>query len=164
MAGFSFDASFWVAIAFLLFVGLLIKVNVPTLLTRGLDKHADKVRVELETAANLRKEAEALAKTYSTKIEDAEKEAAALQEQTKREIAELKKDAEKSLAESIARRTKAAETRIAQAEQAVIQDLKNQAAELSIAATEKLVRAQVEAGKGADIMDASIKFVKAKLS
>lgn len=160
----NYDASFWVAVAFVLFVGVLLKLKVPSMIVRGLDGHADKVKKELELAATMRKEAEALAAQYAHKLVEAESEAAALRERTEREISAMKTEAETAVSDYIARRTKAAEVRIAQAEQAILDDLKAQAADLAIGATAHLVKAQVAAGKGADIMTGSLKALKGRLN
>ncbi len=163
MSQFSFDASFWVAVAFFLFVGVLIKVKAPALMARGLDAHAQKVRDELATAANLRLEAEALAAQYAGKLAEAEKDVAELRARTQREIMAMKAEAETNLLDYIDRRTHAAESRIAQAEQAALQDLRTRTSELAIAAAESLLKNQATSPKGADIMNASIKAVQTKL-
>jgi len=51
------EPEFWVAISFFLFLGLLVYLKVPSLVTKALDARAEAIRKEIEEAARLREEA-----------------------------------------------------------------------------------------------------------
>src|SRR3954467_780608 len=134
----------WVAVAFLIFVGILIYVGVPKLLTDALDARGKRVQAELDEARRLKEEAQKLLAEYQAKRREADAEAAALIEGAK---AEAERGAEKSkvrIKESVARRTKMAETKIAQAEAQAVADVRAAAAEAAVAAAEKVLAVSVK--------------------
>ena len=65
------DPSFWVAIAFVIFVGLLGYLGVHRQLTRALDNRADRIKAELDEARRLKDEAMALLQEYQRRREAA---------------------------------------------------------------------------------------------
>ena len=99
---------FWVAIAFLIFVGVLIKMGVPSMITTALDDRADAVRKELDQARRLREEAQDLLADYQRKQRAADEEARAIIEQARREAETMKAESAKSLREQLERRTRLA--------------------------------------------------------
>lgn len=70
-----FEAEFWVAVAFVIFMGILAYVGVPAMLARSLDARGARVKTELDEARRLRDEAQALLAEYQGKQHEAEREA-----------------------------------------------------------------------------------------
>ena len=154
----------WVAVAFVLFVGLGIYLKVPAMLAKMLDERADKIGKELAEAKKLREEAQALLAEYQKKRAEAEKDAANIVAQAKIEAEAYSVETRKKLAETIERRTKQAAQKIAQAEAAAIKEVRTTATEAAIAAASKLVGEAVQGAKGAKIIDDSIAAVKSRLN
>src|SRR5258708_24922655 len=112
----------WVAVAFVIFVGILIYVGVPKMMLAALDDRGKRVQAELDEARRLKEEAQKLLAEYQGKQKRAESEAASIIEGAKAEAERIASEAKTKLEEFVARRTKMAETKIAQAEaQAVAQ-------------------------------------------
>jgi F-type H+-transporting ATPase subunit b len=109
------DATFWATIALVIFVGVVLYLKVPGMLSKSLDERADRIRAELEDARKLREEAQQLLAEYQRKRKEAEKEAADIVEVAKREAALLAEEAHKKTEEYVARRTALAEQKIGQA-------------------------------------------------
>ncbi len=65
----------WVAVAFVIFVGLLGYLGVHRQLTKALDSRAERIKSELDEARRLKDEAMALLQEYQRKREAAEGEA-----------------------------------------------------------------------------------------
>ena len=65
------DAEFWAIVALLIFIGVLIYIRVPGMITGILDRQIKKIEDELAEAARLRSEAEALLKSYAGKAKEA---------------------------------------------------------------------------------------------
>ena len=78
-------ATFWVAVALILFLGVLVYAGAHKMIAKGLDERADKIKQEIDEASKLREEAQALLANYQRKKADAEKEAAEIVEQAKKE-------------------------------------------------------------------------------
>ena len=62
------DATFWVAISFVLFVGLLVYFKVPQKVLEILNSQIDKIKDELKNAENLKDEAKDLLNKYEKKL------------------------------------------------------------------------------------------------
>lgn len=155
---------FWVAVSFFGFVGLLLYYNVPALVGKVLDDRADRIKQELDEARRLREEAQALLEDYQKKREAAEEEAKAIVEQARREADSLAGETRKGLMETLERRTKLAEEKIARAEAQALSDVRSVAVDTAIAAAERVLGAQVSAQSGAGLVDQGIRGLKGKLN
>jgi F-type H+-transporting ATPase subunit b len=159
-----FEAEFWVAVAFVIFVGILIYAGVPKMLINTLDERAKRVQAELDEARRLKEEAQKLLAEYQGKQRQAETEAAEIIEGAKAEAERIATEAHAKMEEFVARRTKVAETKIGQAEAQAVADVRAAAAEAAVAAAEKILTESVK-GKVADVLIArGISDVKTKLN
>jgi F-type H+-transporting ATPase subunit b len=159
-----FDATFFALVALIIFLGIVAYAGGFRAMGAGLDGRAERIRNELEHAATLRKEAEALLAEYKQKRLDAEKEAASIVAAAKADAEEYAAETRRKLAESLDRRTKQAEQKIAQAEAAAIKDVRTAATELAIAAAQNMVAEAARGAKGADLIASSIQAVKNRLN
>jgi F-type H+-transporting ATPase subunit b len=158
------EAEFWVAVAFVIFVGVLIYVGVPKMLLKALDDRAGRVQAELDEARRLKEEAQKLLAEYQGKQRQAETEAAAIIEGAKADAERIAADAKTKLEEFVARRTKMAETKIAQAEAQAVADVRAAAAEAAVSAAEKILSGSVKGKVADDLIARGIGEVKAKLN
>jgi F-type H+-transporting ATPase subunit b len=158
------EAEFWVAVAFVLFIALLLYLGVHKTVAGSLDKRRSRIQSELDEAAKLRSEAQALLAEYKQKTANAEKEAAAIIESAKADAERLAAEAHAKLEDFVARRTKMAETKIAQAEAQAVADVRAAAAEAAVAAAEKILSDSVKGKVGDDLIGRGIADVKAKLN
>src|SRR5215469_15662378 len=110
------DPEFWVAIGFIIVVGILLYVGVPKMVATMLDARAAAIKGELDEARRLREEAEALLAGYKQKAAGAEREAASIVTEAKAEAERFAADARAQLTQQIARRAQLAQEKIAQAE------------------------------------------------
>ena len=86
------DATFWVAVSFFIFFGLLVYLKVPQKVNNSLNNQIDRMKKELNEAEKLKVEAKNLLSNYKNKIDKSKKEVL--------EIINLaKKDSEKSILE-----------------------------------------------------------------
>ena len=108
-----FEAEFWVAVSFFIFMGIAWKMGVFTTVANGLDKRGDRIRAELEDARVLREEAQRVLADYQRRRKEAEAEADEIIRAARVEAERLAQDAQAKLADFVARRTKMAEQKIA---------------------------------------------------
>lgn len=151
-----FNTTGWVGIAALVvLIGLLV-VKVPAKIAAALDKQIAGVRSQLDEAAKLRAEAEALRSEYEAKAKAAEADAVTMRAHAQAEanqiIAKAKHDAE----ELMARRTKRAEDKIAAAERAAIAEVRALAAETAAKAAAMLIAEHHDAQADRTMVDRSI--------
>ncbi len=111
-----FEAEFWVAVAFVIFIGVLGYFRVHELLLKSIDDRRERIKAEFDEARRLKAEAEALLATYRRKQQEAEHEAQAIVAGARTEAERLAAEAEAKIEEFVVRRTKMAENKIAQAE------------------------------------------------
>ncbi|MEO8652214.1 MAG: F0F1 ATP synthase subunit B [Hyphomicrobiaceae bacterium] len=155
---------FWVAIAFLVFVGILVKMGVPALVTKALDDRADTVRKELDQARRLREEAQDLLADYQRKQRAADEEAKAIIEEARREAEAMKAESARTLKEQLERRTRLAEEKIARAEAQAVSEVRATAVDVAMSTAERLIAEKLAADGGADLMSRSIRDLRGKLN
>ena len=70
------DATFWVAVSFLIFVGLIIYLKVPQKIDSALTENIKKIKDELDNAEKLKDEAKNILSEYETKVSKSKDEIA----------------------------------------------------------------------------------------
>jgi F-type H+-transporting ATPase subunit b len=159
-----YEAEFWVAVAFVVLLAIFWKLGVHRTAVAALDDRASRIKSELDEALRLREEAKNLLADAERRRRDAEQEGDAI-------IAGARGDAERVAAEArtkaeefVARRTKMAETRIAQAEQQAIADVRAAAAEAAVAAAERVLRDTVTGKVADDLIGKGVSEIKSRLN
>jgi len=159
-----FGAEFWVAVAFVLFIGVLAYFQVHKLIVKGIDDRRDRIKAELNEARRLKEEAQALLAQYREKQRAAEQEAAAIVAGAKAEAERLALEAKAKMEDFVARRTKMAESKIAQAEAQALADVRSAAAEAAVAAAETILTRTVKGKVADELITKGIDDVKRKLN
>jgi len=159
-----FEAEFWVAIAFLLFIGVLGYFGAHKRLVNSIDDRRERIKAELAEARRLKSEAEALLASYRRKQQEAEREAQTIVASAKAEAERLAGEAEAKIEEFVLRRTKMAETKIAQAEAQAVADVRSAASEVAVAAAEAILTRSVKGKVADDLLAKGIADLKAKLN
>lgn len=157
------DATFWALIALILFFVVITVAKVPHLIARVLDDRIGKIEAELAEARRLREEAQALLVEYEQKRKEAEAEADDIVAAAKDEAQRMTAEAEKALGEMVARRTKAVEDKITQAEAQAVAEVRARSADVAIEAARLILADQVKEHGGA-LVDQSIKDVSTRLN
>jgi len=161
---FELDAEFWVAVAFVVFLGGLIYLGVHEMGLKYIDQRRDKIKAELDEARRLKEEAQALLAQYQRKQREAEQEAAAILAGAAAEAERMLADAKAKMEEFVARRSKMAETKIAQAEAQALADVRAAAAEAAVGAAERILTQTVKGDVADRLVVKGIDDVKAKLN
>lgn len=157
------NTDFIVLLAFLLFVGVLIYLKVPGMLTGMLDKRADAIRDELNEAKALREEAQTILASYERKQREVAEQSQRIIEHAKQEANLAAEQAKEDLKVSIARRIKAAEEQIGSAQAKVVREVRDEAIKVSVAAAREVIAKQMTAASGNKMIDEAIDTVSAKL-
>lgn len=157
------DAHFWVGVAFVVFLGVLVMAGVHKLAWKALGDAGEKVRAQLDEANHLREEAQQLLASIKADRDAAEKLAAEMLANAKEEAARLQADAQAKLAEQIERRGQLAERRIAIAEAQAASEVKAVAADLAAQMAEQVLAQRLAGAKSDPLIDAAIGQMAAKL-
>ena len=130
---------FFVALAMLVVFAIMLKARVPALIGKALDSKIADIRQQLDEAAKLRAEAEALRDEYVKKAKEAAAEIVAMKDAAAHQAAEIVEKAKRDSAALIARRQKMAEDKIAAAERAALEHVRVRVAEVAAAAARGLI-------------------------
>jgi F-type H+-transporting ATPase subunit b len=160
----SFEAEFWVAVAFVIFLLVLGKFNVHRKVLGSLDERRDRIKADLDEAQRLREEAKAMLADADAKRRAAEQEAAGIIEGARAEAERLAGEAKQKVEEFLGRRTKMAEAKIAQAEAQALADVRAAAAEAATSAAERILTQSTKGQIAEDLIKRGIEDVKKKLN
>lgn len=166
-----FSAEFWslantdmiVLISFLLFIGVLVRYKVPSLLMGLLDKRADGIRSDLAEAKALREEAQTLLASYERKQREVQDQADRIVASAKDEATRAAEQAMADIKTSVERRLATAQDQIESAKASAIRDVRNQAVTVAVAAARDVIAKQTSAADGNKLIDDAIDQIGAKL-
>ncbi|MGC1558737.1 MAG: ATP F0F1 synthase subunit B [Bradyrhizobium sp.] len=158
------EPEFWVAVAFVILMGVFAYFGVHNTVLRALDNRSERIKAELDDARRLKEEAAKVLAEYKARRATAESEAQEI-------IASAKADAERIAAESkskiedfVARRTKTAESKIALAEAQALADVRAAAADAAVTAASSILSRTVTGQVAHDLLAKGISEVREKLN
>ncbi|THD68510.1 ATP F0F1 synthase subunit B [Phenylobacterium sp.] len=157
------DAHFWVGVAFVVFLVVLVAAGVHKFAWKALGDAGDKVRAQLDEANRLREEAQALLARIQSDREHSENLAAEIMANAQEQATRLQAEAQERLAEQIERRGQLAERRIATAEAQAAAEVKAAAGELAAQMAETVLAARIAGAKSDPLIDAAIGQMAGKL-
>ena len=154
------DATFWVAVSFLIFVGVLFYFKVPQKIYDLLDESIKKIQKDVEDAEKLKDEAKNILSEYETKISKSKQEINLL-------IKKAQSESEKNLIKTneefhkvIENRKKSAEEKIKQMKVQAIKDVKNSSVDIAISSVEKIIKNSIDKKKLDKIYISSVEEAK----
>jgi F-type H+-transporting ATPase subunit b len=154
----------WVAIGFVCFLALLAYLGLHRKIVGALDQRQARIRAELDEAARLRQEAEALLAEFERKGLEAEHEAEAIIASAKAEAERHAAEAKQRMEDFVVRRTKMAEAKIAQAEAQALADVRAAAADAAVAAAETILATAAKGQVAEDLLARGIEDVRKKFN
>lgn len=146
----------WVAVGLVLFFAIVVVAKVPALVAGVLDAKAAKIQGELDEAARLRAEAEALLNQIRAEKAEAEAQAADMLKAAEEDARRLEAESRIKLEETLARRQQLAERRIAQAEAQATAEVKAAAVDMAARAAEAILAARLASAGTDPAADAAI--------
>jgi F-type H+-transporting ATPase subunit b len=158
------NAEFWVAVAFVLFVGFAFYMGLHRTILDALDQRAARIKAELDEAVRLKEEAQSLVAQYRRRHQEAEREAGDIIGSARMEAERIAAEAKTKMEDFVARRTRMAEDKIAQAEAQALADVRAAAAEAAVTAAERILAEQAKGKVADDLITRGIRDVKAKLN
>jgi len=153
---FGLDAPQYIALAMVVVLAILIWKRVPALIGKALDTKIAAIRAQLDEAAQLRSEAEAIKAEYEAKAAQADAEAATVLDRARVEAEGIVRQAESDASALVERRGRMAEDKIAAAERSALDQVRAKAARAAAAAAESLIREKLDAGADKALVDRTI--------
>jgi F-type H+-transporting ATPase subunit b len=158
-----YEPEFWVAVAFLIFLGIVAWAGGFRTMLQALDARGKRVQAELDEARRLREEAARVLADYRTRREEAEREADAIVASAREEAERVSRETHERMQEFVTRRTAAAETKIAQAEQQAFAQVRAAAADAAVRVSETILREQAQGEKAQELLAKGLADVRTKL-
>ena len=153
---FGMDATVWVSIAMLVFLGILVWKGVPGAIAAMLDKRIAEISKQLKEAEQLRLDAESLKAEYEAKLAAAAKEADDMRARAASEAETLVAKAKADATALIGRRKQMAEDRIAAAEATALTEVRAATAKAATAAAAALIAEKHDAKADKALVDQAI--------
>ena len=158
------DSTFWVAISFFIFFGVLIYLKVPQKINNSLNDQIYKIKKELNEAEKLKVEAKNLLSNYENKIDKSKKEVLKI-------INLAKKDSEKTILEKTEKfhqtmesKKKNSEQKIVRMREDALRDIKNISVKISMETVEHLIKNSIDKNKLEKLYKKSLEQAKTSLN
>ena len=158
-----FDATFFVALSFVLFVVFVIWAGLPSTIIKSLDDRSEQIKKELDEARILHEEAQKLLATEKRKLEQCDVEVEEILKQASEQAALITEKSNKLLKEEIQRKQKQADLKIAQARDEAVREVKAKASELSLIIAKEYLKENIDDNVASDLIDKSISDLKDNL-
>ena len=142
-----FDATFWVAISFIIFCLIIVYKKIPQVISNLLDSKINEIKSEIDNAKNLKHESEKLLQEYKSKIEEAHAERSQIINNEKRETEIFIKESEKKFEQLIENKKKSLEQKLDQMKIKAIKDIQNISNKIAIEAVKKIISDQENSDK-----------------
>ena len=154
----------WVAIAFIILMGLFGYLGVHRTVLKALDNRSARIKGELDDARRLKEEAVKVLEEYKARRASAEREAEDIITTARTEAERIATEAKAKMEDFVARRTRTAENKIALAEAQALADVRAAAAEAAVAAAANIMSQSVKGRVADELLAKGIAEVKQKLN
>tara|TARA_B100001123_G_C14894491_1_gene861253 strand:+ start:163 stop:660 length:498 start_codon:yes stop_codon:yes gene_type:complete len=141
------DATFWVAISFIIFFLGLIYLKVPQKINNALNNQIDEIKNELNEAEKLKEEAKNLLSDYERKIDKSKKETKEIINSAKQYSEKIILEKTKKFHQQIEDRKKSVEQKISQMKENAINDIKNVSVKIALEAVQHLITNSIDKNK-----------------
>ena len=152
-----FDATFWVAISFLIFIALLIYKKVPGLINKVLDDKISEIKKKVEESEKLKNDSEKLLSTYQAKLNNSKKECDLILQNAKRISDKDSKELTEKFKNNLKSRERSVEEKITNLKNEALKEIELKAAMLSADAVREIMKNEIDEKKRADINFTSVK-------
>ena len=157
------DATFWVAISFFIFCGVLIYLKVPQKINITITNQINEIKKELDNAEKLKEEAKNLLSDYENNIDKSIKESKEIIDIAKKDNEKIIIEKTKKFHQIIEERKKNNEQKIFQMKENALKDIKNISVKISMETVENLIKNSIDKNKLEKIYDDSLKQAKTAL-
>ena len=141
------DATFWVAISFVIFIGGLIYLKVPQKINEQMNNMISVIKNEIEEAEKLKNETKKLLNDSQLKIENAHKESEKIINAAKTESEKIIIEMNEKFFQSSENRKKIMEQKIVQIKNDAIKDIKDASVKIAIESTSKIIQTSIDKSK-----------------
>ena len=141
------DGTFWVAISFLIFLGVLIYLKIPQKINELLNKLILDIKNEIDESEKLRTESKILLDNAQKKLETAQSISNEILEQAKKDSDNLIIELNDKFHKSSEIKKNLAENKISQMKEAAIKEIKDTSIKIALDSVKKIISTSVDKSK-----------------
>ena len=141
------DATFWVAVSFIIFFGALIYLKIPQKVTGMLDKMISDIKNEIDESEKLRTEAKNLLDNAQKKLDTAQTVSNEILDEAKKDSDKLVIELNDKFHKSSEIKKNLAEIKIGQMKEAAIKEIKDASIKIAVDSVKKIISTSVDKSK-----------------
>jgi len=141
------DATFWVAVSFIIFFGALIYIKIPQKVTEMLDKMISDIKNEIDESEKLRTEAKILLDNAQNKLDTAQSVNNEILEEAKKDSDKLIIELNDKFHKSSEIKKNLAENKISQMKEAAIKEIKDASIKIAVDSAKKIITTSIDQSK-----------------
>ena len=157
------DATFWVAISFIIFFVVLIYLKIPQKISEVLNKLILDIKNEIEESEKLRSESKILLDNAQNKLDSAQSESKKILEQTKKESDELVIEMNDKFYQSSEIKKNLGENKIIQMKEAALKEIKNISIKIAVDSVKKIITTSIDKSKLDNLFEKNLEETKVAL-
>ena len=154
------DATFWVAVSFVIFILALVYLKVPNKINETLSKMILDIKKEIDESEELRNESKILLNNAQSKLEQAKIETKKIQEQAKKDSENLILEMNDKFHKSAEIKKNLAQTKISQMKNQALKDIKNTSVKIAVDSVKKILSTSVDQSKLDNLFDKNLEESK----
>ena len=159
----SFDATFWVAVSFVLFFGGLIYLKVPQKVNELLNKLISDIKNEIDESEKLRAEAKNILDNAQTKLDGVDSESDKILNQAKKDCEKLIIEMNDKFHKSSEIKKRSVETKIVQMKEAALKEIRDTSVKIAIDSVKKIISTSVDKSKLDFLFEQNLEEAKTEL-
>ena len=157
------DATFWVAISFIIFFGGLVYLKIPQKISEVLNKLILDIKNEIEESEKLRSESKILLDNAQNKLDSAQLESKKILEQAKKETDELIIEMNDKFHKSSEIKKNLGENKITQMKEAALKEIKNVSVKIAVDSVKKIITTSIDKSKLDNLFEKNLEETKIAL-
>ena len=154
------DATFWVAISFVIFFAGLIYLKVPQKINEVLNKIISDIKNEIDESEKLRSEAKILLDNAQNKLDRAQSESKEILEQSKKEGDKLVIEMNDKFHRSSEIKKSLAGNKITQMKEAALKEIRDVSIKLAVDSVKKIITTSVDKSKLDNLFEKNLEETK----
>ena len=154
------DATFWVAVSFIIFILALVYLKVPNKINETLSKMILDIKNEIDESEKLRNESKVLLNNAQSKLEQAKIKTKKIQEQAKKDSENLILEMNDKFHKSAEIKKNLAQTKISQMKNQALKEIKNTSVKIAVDSVKKILSTSVDQSKLDNLFDKNLEESK----
>ena len=157
------DATFWVAVSFVIFFGALIYFKIPQKVIKMLDKMISDIKNEIDESEKLRTEAKTLLDNSQKKLDSGQSVSNEILDEAKKDADKLVIELNDKFHKSSEIKKNLAENKISQMKEAAIKEIKDTSIKIAVDSVKKIMTTTVDKSKLDNLFEKNLEEAKSEL-